>query len=454
MSKYLKKQPNKKSKNRSSGKVSHFFFVAFLTVVILAVTVLVYQTIHSGAGTPAIGFGKTQTPPSSEAATTKPTESSATEASAEPTDAPTEEPTEKPTEPTESSPEMEQAQGILDDMTLEEKIYQLFVVTPTTLTGFSGVDSAGPTTQAALEEHPVGGIIYFDENIYGENQLATMISNSQDYSKLPLLICVDEEGGPVSRLSGIGVTDYFDAMGVYGAELDVDRVYEIGTILGEQIGSVGFNVDFAPVADVVTNPNNTEIGNRSFSDDPSVAAEMVEAMVRGLREGGSISCLKHFPGHGSTEADSHLGMSVTHRTLDELRETEFIPFIAGIEAGAEMVMLSHMSAPEVTGSDIPCDLSPVIVTELLREELGFTGVIITDSHEMGAILNYYESGEAALLAIQAGCDIVLMPNDLDDAFETILAAVESGELTEERINESVMRILVMKIRAGLFDTEE
>ena len=178
---------------------------------------------------------------------------------------------------------------------------------------------------------------------------------------------------------------------------------------------------------------------------------MVAAMVRGLQESGTISCLKHFPGHGSTEADTHEGLSVTNRTPDELRETEFLPFAAGIKAGAEMVMISHMSAPEITGDNTPCDLSVAVVTDLLRGELGFTGVIVTDSHEMGAITQYYGTGEAAVMAIRAGCDIVLMPYDLDEAYEAVAEAVENGTLTEERINESVLRILTLKYRYGIIE---
>ena len=176
---------------------------------------------------------------------------------------------------------------------------------------------------------------------------------------------------------------------------------------------------------------------------------MVAAMVDGLQSGGVLSCLKHFPGHGSTEADSHKGASVTQRTADELRGTELVPFRAGIAAGAGLVMISHMSAPNVTGSDVPCDLSPVVVTDLLRGELGFAGVVITDSHEMGAITDYYTPAEAAVLALQAGCDIVLMPENLEQAVQGVLDAAADGSLTQARIDESVLRILTLKLRAGI-----
>ena len=334
-------------------------------------------------------------------------------------------------------------------MTLDEKLCQLFVVTPDALTGLSPATAAGDATREALARTPVGGLVYFAQNIVSAEQVTQMLQTTQSYSKIPLLLGVDEEGGRVSRLSGVGLTDVLDPMATYGAAGDTAAVEAMGKKLGGQVKGAGFNVDFAPVADIVTNPNNTEIGDRSFSSDPAVASDMVAAMTRGLQEGGVLACLKHFPGHGSTEADSHLGTSVTDRTLDELREAELLPFRAGIEAGAGMIMVSHMSAPAVTGDNTPCDLSPAVVTDLLRTELGYDGVVITDAHNMGAITANYTPGEAAVLAIEAGCDLILMPDDLDAALQALRDAAADGTLTETRIDESVLRILTLKAKAGL-----
>ena len=366
-----------------------------------------------------------------------------------PTEPPTEPSTEPPTEPDPDAPYLARAQALLAGMTQEEKIYQLFMVTPEGLTGVNTATLAGEATQAALAETPVGGIIYFADNLQTPEQTTQMISDTQSYSKLPLLIGVDEEGGRVARVSGKLGTTEFDPMATYGAAGDAEAVRQVGATIARDISAFGFNVDFAPVADVVTNPNNSEIGDRSFSSDPAVAAQMVAAMVEGLQSGGVSSCLKHFPGHGSTEADSHKGASVTERTLAELRATELLPFASGIEAGTGMVMISHMSAPNVTGDDTPCDLSSVIVTELLRGELGYRGVVITDSHEMGSITQYYSAGEAAVKAISAGCDIVLMPQDLRQAAQGVADALADGTLTAERVDESVLRILVLKLRMGI-----
>lgn len=446
-----KPEREKKKRSRNSVHKIKYALIAGMSVLVLAVAAIIYIALDAKNGTPDVAWGDVQM----SASTGAPAEPSEATVPTETTEPPqitetTAEPTTEAPEPS-RTPEEEKALEMLSGMTLEEKVYQLFLVTPRTLTGFYGVDIAGPATQEALQNYPVGGIVYFSENIYSEGQISDMIRLSQEYARYPMFICVDEEGGRVSRLSSIGVTDVLDPMATYGAQGDTGSVREIGQTLGTQLGSVGFNVDFAPVADVVTNPNNTEIGDRSFSSDPQVAADMVTAMVGGLQSSGTISCLKHFPGHGSTEADSHNGLSVTGRTLDELRQTELIPFRAGIEAGADMVMISHMSVPAITGDNTPCDLSPAIVTDLLRKELGFTGVIVTDSHEMGAITNYYNCGEAAVMAITAGCDIVLMPYDLGEAAEAVITAIENGKLTEARINESVLRILTLKYRYGILE---
>ena len=339
-------------------------------------------------------------------------------------------------------------QELLNAMTLDEKIWQLFITTPESLTGATTVTQAGDTTKTALAEKPVGGLCYFAANLVDRAQTTAMLQATQSYAKTGLFLGVDEEGGRVSRAGSneaMGVT-HFEAAAVYGQRADMAEVYQVGSTLAAELGSLGFNVDFAPVADVVTNPNNTEIGDRSYSDDPQVAAAMVSAMVDGLQRGGMVSCLKHFPGHGSTETDSHQGKSVSNRTVEELESCEWIPFQAGIDKGAAMVMVSHLTNENL--SDLPADLSPEVIG-YLRGELGFDGLIVTDSHQMGAITDYYTSGEAAVLALKAGVDMVLMPMDLQDAFDGVMDALEDGTLTQARIDESVLRILAVKYSFGI-----
>lgn len=370
--------------------------------------------------------------------------------------APEEEPQEKPEEPKEEPGETEtpgqqllqRAKTLLADMTLEEKLWQLFIVTPEALTGVNRATRAGDTTRDALAARPVGGLVYFAANLEDREQTVTMLGKTQSYAKTGLFLCVDEEGGAVSRVGSneaMGVT-HFAAAAEFGSRGSAAEVYDVGASMGQQLTELGFNLNFAPVADVITNEKNTEIGDRAYSGDPQLTGELAAAMVKGLKSSDMASCLKHFPGHGSTEADSHAGTSVSHRTLDELRETEWIPFRQGIEAGVPFVMLSHLTNGNL--SSLPSSLSPEVVT-LLRQELGFSGIIITDSQQMGAITDHYTAAEAAVKAVTAGADMILMPADLQQAHEGLQLAVRDGLLTERRIDESVLRILLTKLQYGI-----
>ncbi|MCC8129010.1 MAG: hypothetical protein LIO51_03620 [Clostridiales bacterium] len=347
----------------------------------------------------------------------------------------------------------EAAQVLLDGMTLHEKVCQLFIVTPEELTGISGTATVGgATTQAALQDYPVGGIVYFAGNILTQDQCTAMIESTQSYSELGLFIAVDEEGGTVARIgrnSAMGTTS-FPNMATVGAQ-GTGAAYNVGLTIGSEITQFGFNLDFAPVADVNTNPDNPVIGSRAFSSDAAEAAELVASAVQGFRDGGILCCLKHFPGHGDTATDSHYGLAETAKTLDELRETEFLPFQAGIDAGAELVMVGHISTPNITGNSVPASLSSYMVTDILRGELGFDGLVVTDSLSMEAITDQYGSGEAAVLAVQAGVDLLLMPEDLSAAVSALEGAVGDGTLTESRIDESVLRILTVKLECDIID---
>ncbi len=352
--------------------------------------------------------------------------------------------------PEETDVEKTEAETRLEGMTLEEKLYQMLFVTPESITGMGQVTAAGETTKKALAQYPVGGIIYFSPNLLTREQTAEMIQNSQQFSEIPLFIGVDEEGGRVARLGKnpeMQVTA-FPPMREIGDAGDVERARSVGDTLGGELRALGFNVDFAPVADVILTSSNTEIGDRAFGSDPAVVSSMVEAFTAGLQAQNVSAVLKHFPGHGSTVTDSHTGYSESRRTLEELRETELLPFAAGIEAGADFVMISHMTPVEL--DSVPASLSETVVTTLLREELGFDGVVITDSFSMGAITDNFSTKEAVTRAVLAGVDMILMPTDAVRAHGALLAAVQSGEIPEERIDESVLRILQLKEKRGLF----
>ena len=337
----------------------------------------------------------------------------------------------------------------LSNMPLEDKVSQLFFVQPEALTGVDTAVQASDMTKEALQEYAVGGIVMFSKNIQDRDQICAMLANLQAYSKYPLFLGVDEEGGSlVARVANSGTISVptFPNMMEIGNTGNPEEAYEVGRTIGTYLKDLGFNLDFAPIADVLVNPENQVIGERAFGSDAELVAKMVKRVVEGLQEQEVSAVLKHFPGHGGTEADSHEGTAILNRTLEELRSEEFLPFQSGIEAGADMIMVGHISVPEVTGDDTPATLSETVITDLLRNELGFDGIIITDSMSMGAIVDHYGPGEAAVQVIRAGGDMILMPQDFVEARQAVLEVVYQQEITEERINESLRRIYRIKLR--------
>lgn len=356
----------------------------------------------------------------------------------------------------ESEPELTEEQlreleidQILQEMPLEDKVSQLFFIQPEALTGVGQAVQAGDMTREALQEYPVGGIILFADNIQSEEQLRQMLANLQEYSPYPLFLGVDEEGGPlVARVANSGVVEVpsFSNMRDIGNTGDPEQAYQVGTTIGGYLKDFGFNVDFAPVADVASNPDNQVIGPRSFGADAGLVSQMVAREVTGMQEQGVSAVLKHFPGHGDTGEDSHTEAALLDKTMEELESVELLPFQAGIEAGADMVMSGHISVPQVTGDNTPASMSPQILTGLLREKLGYEGIVITDSMVMGAIVNYYDPAQAAVQALIAGNDMILMPQDFQAARQAVIDAVGNQTLTEERIDESLRRIYRVKLK--------
>lgn len=357
----------------------------------------------------------------------------------------TPEPTPEPT-PT-PDPVKVRAEELLSGMTLREKLCQLMIVRPEVLTGESPVTAAGETTRLALETYPVGGLIYSVDNLVTQEQTREMISNTQSYSKLPLFISADEEGGNVGRLMYKLGTTWVNSMYSY-KDQGADTAYSNAKTIGTDMVSCLFNTDFAPVADVWTNPENTVIGDRAYSDDFEQAAELVASAVRGFTDAGVICCLKHFPGHGDTSTDTHEGAAVVSKSLDELRAGEFLPFVSGIEAGADMVMIGHITVTSVDPE--PATISKAIITDVLRGELGWDGVVISDSLDMGALAGY-DNGEVCVKFLEAGGDILLGIPDIETALTALEAAVTDGRLTESRIDESVQRVLELKISHGIIE---
>ncbi len=361
--------------------------------------------------------------------------------------------TEEVKEPEKSAEELleEQIDKMIADMSLEERVLQLFVITPEALTRVDTVVAAGETTKEAIIERPVGGLIYFQKNLQNPEQVKEMLSNTYQYYReagapVPFL-SVDEEGGSVARIGGqsaFGVERLPD-MRVIGENGNVEEAKRVGDVIGSYLSELGFNLDFAPDADVLTNPQNEVVKKRSFGSDAELVSRMSMAVVKGLEEHGIYATLKHYPGHGATLSDSHKGYAYTDKTLEELMGEELIPFKEGISEDIHFIMVAHISVPEITKDTVPCSLSPYMVTDVLREQLGYQGIVITDAMNMGAISQEYNSKEASVMALKAGVDLVLMPTDFEEAYQGVLSAIEEGELTEERIDESVRRVLRVKI---------
>ncbi len=331
----------------------------------------------------------------------------------------------------------------IDVMPLEDKVAGLFIVTPEAITGVSTAVKAGDSTREALAEYAVGGIVYFGKNIRSEEQITEMISNTQLYTKYPLFIAVDEEGGSVSRVAKAGIGTKVDSAETIGETGDANNAYQAGNVIGGYLSALGFNLDFAPVADLNT-VEGSAMGDRTYGSDAAVVAPFVTSMMQGLEDRNVTACLKHFPGIGSSTQDTHDGIATTDRTLEQFRANEFAVFQAGIDAGADMIMVGHLSAPALTGDNTPCSMSSAVITDILRNEMGYDGVIISDAMNMSAISEYYDSEQAAIMALRAGCDMILMPEDFEKAYNGVLQAVQDGTISEERINDSLRRIYRIK----------
>lgn len=346
-----------------------------------------------------------------------------------------------------------EVERLLNTLTLEEKVAQLFVIFPEALVnGVPCVTAAGAMTKEAFNELPVGGIVYLSQNLKNPDQVKKMLANVQAYSmervKLPVFLCVDEEGGRISRIannSAFGVENVGN-MAEVGKNGNSDQAYLKGIEIGGYLSELGFNLDFAPVADVKLAGKGYVIGNRAFSEDPDVVSDMTSAFVKGLSAKGIVGVYKHFPGHGSTIGDPHKGYAYTDKTLSELEQTDLIPFAKGIENDVPMIMVGHISTPQIVEDGTPASLSKEIIDGLLREKMGYDGIVITDAMNMGAISDRYNSGEAALMAIEAGADLILAPKNFREAYQGVIDAVDTGALSEERLDASVRRVLTLKLK--------
>lgn len=334
----------------------------------------------------------------------------------------------------------------LASMTTEEKVAQMFVVMPEAISDASPV-TEGYELKEGLYEYPLGGILLMGQNIINKSQTKELIKDVQMYSEdrigIPLLMCVDEEGGPVKRVSGTieGVPELKSAEEMFA---DGDDIYTVGKTVGGYLSELGFNVDFAPVADVVSASSAGVINGRSFSDQPKEVAKAVKDFANGLESENVYATFKHFPGHGPTRSDTHNGSAYVDKSMDELESWDLVPFQEAIDGGAKFIMISHHTVNVIDPDGTPATLSKTVITDLLKKKMGYEGIVVSDALNMGAISDYYGSDEAALMAVDAGADILLEPSDFYTAYDAVVNAVENGKIKEERIDESVRKILEVK----------
>ncbi|WRP07629.1 beta-N-acetylhexosaminidase [Rossellomorea aquimaris] len=345
--------------------------------------------------------------------------------------------------------EVEEHADILSTMSLDEKIGQMIIA------GVNGTQD-GENTKSLIQQHKVGGFIFFSDNLSGPRQTVQFLNKIKAdnvNNPLPLLLSVDQEGGKVTRLPG-GLAN-LPTNKKLGALNDPDISFEVGTILGKELKEYGFNLDFAPVLDVNSNPNNPVIGDRSFGDNPDIVSELGIQTMRGIQSEGILSTIKHFPGHGDTSVDSHLELPVVNKSIQELESQELIPFREAINKGADLVMVAHILLPKIDDT-YPSSLSKSIITDLLRKKMNYKGIVITDDMTMKAITNNYGMEQATVQAVKAGSDLVLIAHDYNKALTAIDAlkkAVQNGEITEDRIDVSVNRIIELKQAYKLEDIQ-
>lgn len=332
----------------------------------------------------------------------------------------------------------------LKRMSLEEKLGQLLI------TGISGTTLTDETIEL-ISKYKVGGIIFYSANLPEPAtalELINQIKKENANNAIPLFLSVDQEGGLVSRLPGFTKLPTNKQI---GEQNNVELSYTIGTILGQQLRAYGLNMNFAPVLDVNSNPHNPVIGDRSFSNDPVIVRDLGIATMKGMQEKRIIPVVKHFPGHGDTAVDSHLELPILTKNIEQLSEIELLPFQQAIEQGVDVIMIAHILLPELD-EDNPASMSKAIITDLLRDKLGYDGLVITDDLTMQAITKYYDIATAAVSSIIAGSDMVMIAHDYNAVLHTIAAfkdALQAGVLTEERIDESVKRILQLKHKYSL-----
>ncbi|WP_088040562.1 beta-N-acetylhexosaminidase [Bacillus sp. EAC] len=330
-------------------------------------------------------------------------------------------------------------QDEVNKLTLKEKIGQMIIA------GFDGTTSINASD--LIKNYKLGGFIFFGTNIKSPSQLVNLtndIKTLNKTNKVPLFISVDQEGGRVNRMPSTVLNT--PSARTIGNKNNAKYAFNIGNMISKELSSFGFNTDFSPVLDIQSNPKNTVIGDRSFGSNSSVVSKMGESMMEGIRKGNTIPVIKHFPGHGDTSVDSHLELPIVNKNLSSLKKFELIPFNNAIKNHADMVMVAHILVKKVD-SKYPASMSKTVITDLLRKQYGFNGVVITDDMSMGAIGKHYNLGNAAVMSINAGSNIILIGHGKENVrtiYNSLYTAVKNHKISEDTINKSVYKILTLK----------
>ena len=334
----------------------------------------------------------------------------------------------------ESDPILTKVNKLMDKMSIEEKIAQMLVV-------YYAKDTVDDNLKKSIKSTPFGGFILTRDNITTYDKTLKFVKDLQNNSSIPMIISIDEEGGNVQRLEYINdkKVTHIPYMYELGKINDISLAYDTAKVMAEELRTIGVNITYAPVLDVYSNPNNPVIGKRSFSENPNIVSNMALSFSKGLEENKVIPTFKHFPGHGDTDTDSHISLPIINKTYEELKETELIPFQKAIDSGAKIIMIGHIALPKIVGDNTPSSLSKKIVTNILKKDMHYDGLVITDALNMGALTNNYTDEEIYIKTIEAGVDLLLMPNGSKKAIEII-----KKKVSEDRINESVRKILLFK----------
>lgn len=326
----------------------------------------------------------------------------------------------------------------MDNLSIDEKIAQMLIV-------YYIGDEYDENLSNIIKEVKPGGFILMSDNITTYDRTLNFVKGMQNDSDIPMIISTDEEGGSVQRIKGIRDISVTDIPYMYylGQTKDKNLAYKVGEIIANELRTIGVNLTYAPVMDIYSNPNNTVIGKRSFGSDPNTVYDMATSLKNGIEDNLVNTCIKHFPGHGDTETDSHFEIPIINKTLDELENSDLLPFIKSIN-DTNMIMVGHIALPKITNSSIPASLSKEIVTDLLKNKYNYKGLVITDALNMKSLTDNYSDKEIYTMAINAGVDLLLMPNGSKNAIKYIKEAIDDEEIDINTINESVRKILTYK----------